>query len=465
MKEKVQVFGRFLSGMVMPNIGAFIAWGLITALFIETGWCPNEKLAQFVTPMSTVLLPLLIAYTGGSAVAGQRGGVIGAIATMGVIVGSDIPMFIGAMIVGPLAAWVIKKFDKAVEGHIKAGFEMLVNNFSLGIIGAILACLAMYGVAPLVTGMNSVMRAGVDVFVSHGLLPLASIFIEPAKVLFLNNAINHGILSPMGIQQVEETGKSIFFLLEANPGPGLGILLAYCIAGKGNAKSSAPGAVIIHFLGGIHEIYFPYILMNPLLLISVIAGGASGIFCFNLFNVGLTAPASPGSIIAIMMMAEKHSYLGLIVGVAVAALVSFAISVPILRFMGKDTSLEDAQRQKDAMKKQAKGIAAETAATVPAANTGKVTKIAFACDAGMGSSAMGATVLKKKLAAAGLEGIEVIHTPVSSIPADVQIVVTHEELGERAAHSNPNAERILITNFLAAPEYATLVENLKKRNL
>ncbi|CDB77295.1 MULTISPECIES: PTS mannitol transporter subunit IICB [Blautia] len=465
MKEKVQVFGRFLSGMVMPNIGAFIAWGLITALFIETGWCPNEKLAQFVTPMSTVLLPLLIAYTGGSAVAGQRGGVIGAIATMGVIVGSDIPMFIGAMIVGPLAAWIIKKFDKAVESHIKAGFEMLVNNFSLGIIGAILACLAMYGVAPLVTGMNSVMRAGVDVFVSHGLLPLASIFIEPAKVLFLNNAINHGILSPMGIQQVEETGKSIFFLLEANPGPGLGILLAYCIAGKGNAKSSAPGAVIIHFLGGIHEIYFPYILMNPLLLISVIAGGASGIFCFNLFNVGLTAPASPGSIIAIMMMAEKHSYFGLIVGVAVAALVSFAISVPILKFMGKDTSLEDAQRQKDAMKKQAKGIAAETAATVPAANTGKVTKIAFACDAGMGSSAMGATVLKKKLAAAGLEGIEVIHTPVSSIPADVQIVVTHEELGERAAHSNPNAERILITNFLAAPEYATLVENLKKRNL
>ena len=465
MKEKVQVFGRFLSGMVMPNIGAFIAWGLITALFIETGWCPNEKLAQFVTPMSTVLLPLLIAYTGGSAVAGPRGGVIGAIATMGVIVGSDIPMFIGAMIVGPLAAWIIKKFDKAVEGHIKAGFEMLVNNFSLGIIGAILACLAMYGVAPLVTGMNSVMRAGVDVFVSHGLLPLASIFIEPAKVLFLNNAINHGILSPMGIQQVEETGKSIFFLLEANPGPGLGILLAYCIAGKGNAKSSAPGAVIIHFLGGIHEIYFPYILMNPLLLISVIAGGASGIFCFNLFNVGLTAPASPGSIIAIMMMAEKHSYLGLIVGVAVAALVSFAISVPILKFMGKDTSLEDAQRQKDAMKKQAKGIAAETAATVPAANTGKVTKIAFACDAGMGSSAMGATVLKKKLAAAGLEGIEVIHTPVSSIPADVQIVVTHEELGERAAHSNPNAERILITNFLAAPEYATLVEDLKKRNL
>ena len=232
MKEKVQVFGRFLSGMVMPNIGAFIAWGLIAALFISTGWIPNEKFAMLVDPMSHMLLPLLIAYTGGDVVAGKRGGVIGAITAMGVIVGSDIPMFIGAMIVGPLAAWVIKQFDKAMENHIPAGFEMLVNNFSLGIIGAIFALLAMLGITPLVTALNGVMSAGVGFFVEHGLLPLTSLFIEPAKVLFLNNAINHGILSPMGIQQVQEAGKSIFFLLEANPGPGLGILLAYCIVGK-----------------------------------------------------------------------------------------------------------------------------------------------------------------------------------------------------------------------------------------
>lgn len=461
MKEKVQVFGRFLSGMVMPNIGAFIAWGLIAALFIETGWIPNEKFAQMVSPMSSMLLPLLIAYTGGDVVAGKRGGVIGAIATMGVIVGSpDTPMFIGAMIVGPVSAWIIKKFDKAVESHIPAGFEMLVNNFSLGIIGALLALLAMLGITPLVSGLNGAMSAGVGFFVDHGLLPLASLFIEPAKVLFLNNAINHGILSPMGIQQVEEAGKSIFFLLEANPGPGLGILLAYCIAGKGSAKSSAPGAVIIHFLGGIHEIYFPYILMNPLLLLSVIAGGASGIFMFTLFDAGLTSAASPGSILALAMMSERHSYLGLFVGVFVAAAVSFIISLPILKFMGKDTSLEEAQQKKDSMKRQAKGI---TESSAKAETQGKVKKIAFACDAGMGSSAMGATVLKKKLAAAGLTGIEVIHTPVSSIPADVQIVVTHQELGERAAHSNPDAKLILITNFLAAPEYDELVKSLQAR--
>lgn len=461
MKEKVQLFGRFLSGMVMPNIGAFIAWGLITALLIPTGWWPNESLAALVSPMSTVLLPLLIAYTGGTAIHGQRGGVIGAIATMGVIVGSDIPMFIGAMIVGPLAAWVMKKFDRLLEGKIPAGFEMLVNNFSLGILGAVLTLLTLKGVTPLVESLNEAMRAGVGFFVDNKLLPMASIFIEPAKVLFLNNAINHGIFSPMGIQQVEETGKSIFFLLEANPGPGLGVLLAYCLAGKGSAKSSAPGAVIIHFLGGIHEIYFPYILMNPLLLLSVIAGGASGIFVEQMFGAGLSAPASPGSIIAILGMTPRGGYLPVILGVLVATAVSFFISMPILKFAAKDEDLESSKNRMKEMKNAAKGIADEKKAV--AVDTKDIRKIVFACDAGMGSSAMGATVLKKKLTAAGLGGIEVMHSPVSSIPSDAQIVVTHQELGERAGHSNPNARLVLITNFLAAPEYDELIKELSGR--
>ncbi|MFI3171430.1 MAG: PTS mannitol transporter subunit IICB [Eubacteriales bacterium] len=461
MKEKVQVFGRALSGMVMPNIGAFIAWGIITALFIETGWMPNETFAQLVDPMSYTLLPLLIAYTAGTNVHGQRGGVIAAIATMGVIVGSDIPMFLGAMIVGPLSAYIIKKFDKAIEGKVKAGFEMLVNNFSIGIIGAILTLISMIGITPLVTWLNNIMEAGVSIFVENGLLPLASIFVEPAKILFLNNAINHGILSPLGIQEVEELGKSIFFLLESNPGPGLGILLAYWLVGKGTAKSTAPGAAIIHFFGGIHEIYFPYVLMNPFLLISAICGGASGIFVFQLFDVGLTAPASPGSIFAILMMCDRSSYLGLILGVVVSTAVSLLVSIPLLKFMGKDTSIEDAQAKKDSMKRVAKGIAEPVEGTSTGAE--KITKIAFACDAGMGSSAMGATVVRKKLAAAGLDSIEVIHTSVSSIPADVQIVVTHQNLQERATSSNPKAEQVLITNFMNAPEYDLLVESLKGR--
>lgn len=474
MKEKVQVFGRFLSGMVMPNIGAFIAWGLITALFIPTGWCPNETINALVSPMSAVLLPLLIAYTGGTAVYGQRGGVIGAIAAMGVIVGSDIPMFIGAMIVGPVCAWIIKKFDHLLEEKIPAGFEMLVNNFSLGIIGAVLTVIALKGVAPVVEVMNQAMKSGVGFFVDRKLLPLASVFIEPAKVLFLNNAINHGIFSPMGIQQVEEVGKSVFFLLEANPGPGLGILLAYCIAGKGSAKSSAPGAVIIHFLGGIHEIYFPYILMNPLLILAVMAGGAGGVFMFQLLGAGLTSAASPGSILAILAMTPRGEYFPVLAGVAVAAALSFVIALPLLKFAGKDEDLEDSRKRMSAMKKASKGVKetsacdtsgtdASRAATSGAAASGPIRKIVFACDAGMGSSAMGATVLKKKLTAAGFGDIEVKHSPVSSIPQDAQIVVTHQELGERAAHSNPGAKLVLITNFLAAPEYDQLVEELKNR--
>jgi len=479
MKERVQVFGRFLSGMVMPNIGAFIAWGLITALFIPSGWIPNESINQLVDPMSRMLLPLLIAFTGGNVVAGARGGVIGAIATMGVIVGSDKPMFIGAMIMGPLSGWIIKKFDKIVEGKVKAGFEMLINNFSVGIIGAILAIFGLKAISPLMSMLNSVMASGVGFFVKYGLLPLASIFIEPAKVLFLNNALNHGILSPMGIDQVKEMGQSVFFLLESNPGPGLGILLAYCLFGKGSARSSAPGAVIIHFFGGIHEIYFPYILMNPLLIIAAVAGGASGIFVFNLLGAGLVSPASPGSIIAIMLMTPKGGYLPILAGVIVSAAVSFAISSPILKLFNKEEDLDSARQKVSSMKSSAKNAGSNESASASDVQTvedniqktgndlkalGKIRKIVFACDAGMGSSAMGATVLRKKIKDAGIEGITVEHASVSSIPSDAQIVVTHQNLRERAHHSNPNAKLVLITNFMAAPEYDELVKELKQIN-
>ena len=460
MKEKVQKFGRFLSGMVMPNIGAFIAWGLIAALFIDAGWLPNKSLSALVDPMSTYLLPLLIAFTGGNVIAGHRGGVVGAIATMGVIIGSDMTMFIGAMIMGPLGGYVIKKFDKLVEGKIKAGFEMLVNNFSVGIIGAILAIIGLKAVNPVVVTLIGALETGVEFFVEHKLLPLTSIFVEPAKVLFLNNALNHGIFSPMGIDQVKELGKSIFFLIESNPGPGLGILLAYCLVGKGSAKSSAPGAVIIHFLGGIHEIYFPYIMMNPLLILSVILGGASGVFTFQLFNAGLVAPASPGSIISLLAMTPKGGYLGIIAGVLVSTVISFVVSMPLLKLFGKDEDIKSASEKVKNMKAQSKGASTDKVAAA-VTNPSEVKKIVFACDAGMGSSAMGATVLRKKIKNAGIEGIEVVHASVSEIPQDAQIVVTHEQLGERAAHSNPNAKLVLITNFMTAPQYDELVENLK----
>ena len=330
-KIKIQNFGRFLSNMVMPNIGAFIAWGFITALFIPTGWFPNDALAKLVGPMITYMLPLLIGYTGGKLIGGDRGGVVGAITTIGVIVGTDIPMFMGAMMVGPMGGYAIKKFDKAVEGKVKSGFEMLVNNFSAGIIGMICCIIAFYMIGPFVKVLSAGLAAGVHGLVDAGLLPLTSIFVEPAKILFLNNAINHGIFSPLGIQQSTDFGQSIFFLIEANPGPGLGLLLAYMVFGKGTAKQTAGGASIIHFFGGIHEIYFPYILMNPRLILAVIAGGMTGVFTLTLFNAGLVSPASPGSIFAILLMTPKASLIGVVLSVIASTAVSFFVAALLMK--------------------------------------------------------------------------------------------------------------------------------------
>ncbi len=444
----IQRFGRFLSGMVMPNIGAFIAWGLITALFIPTGWLPNENLAKIVGPMITYLLPLLIGYTGGKMVGGVRGGVLGSIATIGVIAGASIPMFLGAMIMGPLGGYAIKKFDQAIEGKIPAGFEMLVNNFSAGIIGGILTLLAYLGIGPVVLALNNLLSAGVQVIVNAGLLPLASIFIEPGKVLFLNNAINFGILSPIGLQEAKELGKSIFFLLEPNPGPGLGILLAYWVFSKGMIKQSAPGAIIIQFLGGIHEIYFPYVLMNPALLLAIIAGGASGVLTFGIFGAGLVATPSPGSIFAVLAMTPRGGIFGVLAGVIVSTAVSFLVAS---YFVKRSASKMDDDELSEAIVKvkESKNLSSKK----------NISKIIFACDAGMGSSAMGATTLRNKLQKAGLK-IEVVHCAVDEIPSDAEIVVTHENLTERAKIKAPKAEHISIQNFINSPEYDALVKRL-----
>lgn len=460
----VQRFGRFLSGMVMPNIGAFIAWGLITALFIPTGWLPNEGLAKLVGPMIIYLLPLLIAYTGGHMVHGIRGGVVGAAATMGVIVGSTIPMFMGAMIVGPLAAWVMKKVDNAIEGKIRSGFEMLVNNFSAGIIGGLLTLLAYKAIGPVVLSISNALAFGVQFLVNAGLLPLANILIEPAKVLFLNNAINHGVLSPIALAESAKVGKSVIFMLESNPGPGLGILLAYWVFGRGMTKQSAPGAAIIHFFGGIHEIYFPYILMNPRLILAVIAGGVTGSFTFTILGAGLVAAPSPGSIFAYLIMTPKGGLLPVLTGVAAATAVSFFVASVLLKTSNKteqEDDLEEASKKVKEIKSASKGedVQPDVAAAAVRKEKNDVKKIVFSCDAGMGSSAMGASILRKKINTAGIP-VTVINTAINEIPSDADIIVTHKSLTDRARIKAPNAEHISIDNFLKSPEYDELVKRL-----
>lgn len=466
MKSKVQKFGKFLSSMVMPNIGAFIAWGFITALFIADGWLPNEGLASIQPYMLTYLLPVLIAYSGGKLVGGARGGVMGAIAVMGCIAGvggtDGQPMLMGAMVMGPFAGWVIKIFDKKMENHMPAGFEMLINNFSVGIFGMIIAIIGYWIIGPVMTGILSVLSAGVDILVSHSLLPLSAIFIEPAKVLFLNNAINHGIFTPIGAEQAATTGSSIMYMLEANPGPGLGVLLAYWIFAKDKTtKQSAPGAIIIHFFGGIHEIYFPYILMNPLVIIAPIVGNICAITFFSITGCGLKAPASPGSIIAFLAMAPKDKVLLIIAGVAIATVVSFLIASPIIKLAGgKGESLEAAKDSVNQMKAESKGMTV-AADDIAAIASDDVRKIIFACDAGMGSSAMGATKFKNRIKALRPD-IAISNTSVDEIPADTDIAVVQVTLVARARKSAPNARIVTIENFLSDPALDTLFDQLTK---
>nr|WP_264052807.1 PTS mannitol transporter subunit IICBA [Mycolicibacterium crocinum] len=479
----VQKLGTSLSNMVMPNIGAFIAWGLITALFIKAGWLtgifpglrdPSGWVAKIggwgdfadggiVAPMITYLLPILIGATGGRMVYGIRGGVVGAIATMGVIAGTDIPMFLGAMIMGPLGGWVMKKVDAIWDGKVRPGFEMLIDNFSAGIVGLILATFGFFGIGPIVSGFSHGAGKVVDFLVAHDLLPLTSIFIEPAKVLFLNNAINHGVLTPLGTTQALQTGKSVLFLLEANPGPGLGILLAFMAFGRGAAKASAPGAAIIQFFGGIHEIYFPYVLMKPKLIAATILGGMTGIFINVLFGSGLRAPAAPGSIIAVYAQTATGSFLGVTLSVFGAAAVSFAVASLLLKTdrSDDDGDLAAATAGMEALKGKKSSV---SAALVGSAGRGPITKIVFACDAGMGSSAMGASVLRKKIQGAGFTDVTVTNQAISNLTDDYGLVVTHQDLTDRARQKTPSATHVSVENFMNAPQYDEIVDLLGSVN-
>lgn len=459
MKTFVQKFGKFLSGMVMPNIGAFIAWGFITALFIADGWIPNENLASIQGPILTYLLPILIAAQGGKMVGGDRGRVMGAIAVMGCIVGSDYTMLMGAMAMGPFAGWIIKKFDKAMEGHMPAGFEMLINNFSVGIFGMLLAIVGYYIIGPVMGVLLSILTAGVQFLINAGLLPLVAIFIEPAKVLFLNNAINHGVFTSLGITQAAETGKSIIYMLEPNPGPGLGVLLAYWLFSKDKmTRDSAPGAIIIHFLGGIHEIYFPYVLMNPAVIIAPIVGNICAIFFYTITGCGLIGAASPGSIIAFVSMSPGPQIPLTLLGVVIAAGVSFVIASPIIK-MSAAKNLEEAQAQTAAMKAESKGLTAAGGATAAVKDAAAVKKVVFACDAGMGSSAMGATKFRNRVKAMRPD-LTVINTSVDNIPSDCDIAVVQVTLVERAKKSAPQAQMVTIGNFLADPALDALYTQL-----
>ena len=507
----VQRFGAFLTGMIMPNLPAFVAWGLITALFIQTGWVPSGILGGFgnadligwqgaatqlamaphnhtfpqyiglVGPMITYLLPLLIANAGGRIVYKERGGVIACIATMGVVAGSNVPMFLGAMLVGPSAAWLMMKVDALWEGKIKPGFEMLVNMFSAGILGAALSVGAFFGIAPLVTQISTVLGDAVSWLATNHLLPLMSIIVEPAKVLFLNNAIGNGVLVPLGISQTLANGKSLLFLVEANPGPGVGILLAYMFFGVGYAKASAWGAAIIVLFGGIHEVYFPFVLMKPRLILAAIAGGMTGVATNAVLGSGLHGPASPGSIFAILLQTTRGSFTGVILSVVLSCAVSFLVASIMLRASrkgdlaaGETGDLTAAIAQTEANKGKSSSVlgslTAAEGADAPVASTSETAtavrerplhKIVFACDAGMGSSVMGASVLRDKIKKADLTGVTVVNQAVADLKDDADLVISQNQLTDRAKLKAPSSRHVSVDNFMNSPVYDSVVQEIK----
>ncbi|ADD41837.1 PTS mannitol transporter subunit IICB [Stackebrandtia nassauensis] len=472
IKARIQRVGGHMAGMVMPNIGAFIAWGLITALFIPKGWIPNETMAALVDPMVKMLLPLLIAYTGGRMVHGHRGGVIGAVATVGIVVGADVPMFLGAMIMGPLAAYLMKLIDKPLESRIKPGFEMLVNNFSAGILGAGLAMLGLWGIGPVISKVTVFLGDQVKWLVEHNLLPLASLIVEPAKVLFLNNAINHGAFTPLGTVESKETGQSILFMIESNPGPGLGLLLAFLFFGPRKLRGSTPAAIAIQFLGGIHEIYFPYVLMKPRLILAVMAGGVTGVATFMITGVGLTSAPAPGSIFAFWLTSPPGNLVGMMTGVVLAAAASFAVAGLLLGFGRKADPADEAVAAVETAPTADTGaaVAIPAPATSPETDADRteiaaelrvedISKIVVACDAGMGSSVMLASQLRKQLKD---HDVTVEHTPVDAIPADADVIICHEGLAERARSTAPGKPVIPIQVFLGDPAVTSLIATIKK---
>jgi len=486
----VQRFGTFLSGMIMPNIPALIAWGIITAFFIPAGWTPNAQLAEMVGPMIHYLLPIIIAYTAGTLVYKVRGGVVASIAVLGAIAGSDyliaqvnadlpadnqlgqVHMFIGAMIMGPLAAYTMKWLDGLWDGKVKAGFEMLVNMFSAGIWGFVMTVVGFYPVAWLVNGVMNLLSTAVNWLIETNLLPLTSILIEPAKVFFLNNAINHGVLTPLGTQQAAESGKSILFLLEANPGPGVGLLLAFTIFGIGAARASAPGAAVIQFFGGIHEVYFPFALMKPILILALIAGGMTGVTTNMLFGTGLIAPAAPGSIIAVLGQTYRTDYVGVILSVILSAAVTFLISALILRASRKkDLAKEDAfaaavaqtEANKGRSSDALSGLTAQAKGTSTATAIAPIHTIVFACDAGMGSSAMGASVLRNKIKKAGIEGITVTNQAIANLDGTADLVITQQQLTDRAKAQSPDSVHVSVDNFMNSPKYDEVVDMVRNQ--
>ncbi|WP_243430389.1 PTS system, mannitol-specific IIB component [Enterococcus sp. DIV2402] len=460
VKVKIQRFGNTLSAMVMPNIGAFIAWGILAALFIPAGYFPNEKLNSLIGPTLTYVLPILIGYTAGYNIYGKRGGVAGVLATVGVIVGSDVTMLIGGMVMGPIGALTIRKIDKIAKGRVKSGLEMLVDNFTLGILGAILMVVGLNAVAPVYNVISSFLMSAVNFLSENNIIQLSPVVVVPGQLLFLNNAINHGILSPLGIEQAAEFGKSILFLVESNGGPWTGLAFAFAVFGRGMAKKSAPGAAIIQLFGGIGEVVFPYALTKPITMLGPIIGQVFALYWFSIFGGGTVAAVSPGSFIALIMMSPKDGIIANVSGYIVSGLLSFAI----VGFLLKRSKNNEELVEYDLSTEENSSVSSSTNSEDQRNNRlapRNIQNIYFACDAGMGSSVMAASILTTQLQKNGVS-LKVNHVSLSEVPKNADLIVTSDILYERAlTQVAEDVPIIKIHDLMSKNEHSEIAKTIK----
>ena len=445
MRKWVQKAGKFYSRIIMDYIGIFLFIGILSVLFGENGWYPNDHIFQMTSIVYKILIPCLIGYGAGNAVGEKEGGCVAILAVAGIIACSFNVGILGAMILGPICGWLTKYVLKNLVDRFTAATHMLIRNLLIAGLGGVFCVLSFYLVAPALVSISDAIAQAINILIEAKLIVLSSLLIEPAKVMFLNNGLNHGILTPLGMSQAEMQGKSLLFLLETNPGPGAGILLALFLMKK-NKRQQFGAGLFAQVIGGIHEVYFPFIAENLWLLPAAIAGNMAGIFCFVQMDAGLTGPVSPGSVLTILMMAGRDNLGSVLFGIGVSMAVSFLTAVLILK-----TGVDDSKLQKE----KVNGTMEERK---------PIHKILFICDGGVGSSVMAAALFKRKLAERGIGDVEVKACAVDLIEEDNDLLVCQKSFARESTQIPAGRELYTLENLLSTQEYEGLLELIETRN-
>lgn len=464
MKKLLHKMGKFYSSIIIKNIGIFIFIGLLFVVFNEQGWFPNTEIYAISEMVYNIILPALIGYEAGKQTGGQTGGILAVLAVAGIVAADDAIGILGGMILGPVAGVMWKHSSAWLSRWANSSLQMLVRNVFMGVLGAALAISGYYLLSPILGILTAGVGHCVDYLVTHKIIAALSIIIEPAKVFFLNNIMNHGILVPLGMNQVQESGQSILFLLESNPGPGLGMMAALYYGIKKRRKEYA-AAMFAQAAGGLHEVYFPFVLSDMMLLIPLIAGGFAGNLCFEFLGSGLQGPVSPGSVITILIMAGKGQVLRTAVGIAVSAIVAFCGSLLVLKIRGgyhadeETAAAEEIQELQDIPEQdQKEENRRQEIERMP------ILKVGFVCDAGVGSSAMGASLFRRKLAQTELHGLQVQPYAADQIPQDLDLIVCQKDFYELLPEREEQVEVCTVSNLMASEEYTAIIEKIQRRN-